>query len=130
MGVSDIGEAVAVAGVKRQAAWLVVGLAMVLGVGCQEAREEQCRVFAATADACYTRAGLDAFFQEHVDCAKPVSTLRQYTCLVAQYEAAECKDPLSAYEAVDAASLECLFWNEDLAGEYEAAQGDDDDSAR
>jgi hypothetical protein len=126
MGVSDIAQAVAVSGAKRQAGALLALLGIV-GVGCQEVRQEQCRVFAATADACYTQAGPDPFFQESVDCSSPASTLRDYRCLVAAYEEADCPDPLAAYEAVDAASLQCLGWNEDLAAAYSAG---DDDSAR
>ena len=105
---------------------VVLMFALGTGAGCLEQRQEQCRVFAATADACYVNAGLDRFFQENVDCDRPVSTLEEYRCLVEQYEAADCSSPLAAYAAVDEASLECLGWHEGLADQL----ADDDDSAR
>ena len=125
--------AVAVVAARRQAGdWLrgfaavALVLALGTGAGCLEQRQEQCRVFAATADACYVNAGLDRFFQENVDCDRPVSTLEEYRCLVKQYEAADCSSQLAAYTAVDDASLECLGWDEGLADQL----ADDDDSAR
>lgn len=75
------------------------------------------------ADACYEQAGLDPFFEANVDCEDPVSSVREYRCLIEQYTAADCGTPSEAYAAVEAASEECLGWSEPLGG-------DDDDSGR
>lgn len=97
-----------------------------LGTGCLEQRQEECRIFAAAADACYVNGGLNRFFQDNVDCDQPASTLRAYKCLVEEYQAADCSTELAAYQAVDAASETCLGWSEGLADEV----ANDDDSGR
>jgi len=108
----------------RQATWLALcGLVLALA-GCAEQRQEQCRIFAASADACYVNAGLDRFFQENVDCDSPVSSLASYKCLVQEYSGADCSTERKAYEVVDAASEQCLGWSEGLADDLV----DDDDS--
>ena len=96
-----------------------------MGAGCLGQRRERCREFAAAADACYADAGLPAFFEANVDCEDPVSTLREYNCLLTYYEDASCTSTAEAYALVDEASLDCLGWNEDLSSTV-----DDDDSAR
>ena len=103
---------------------LGLGAPSTLGAGCLDAqRKPHCEAFVVAADACYARAGLDPFFAQNVNCEEPLSTVPEYKCLLAAYEDAACADAAEAHAAVDAASLDCLGWNGDLASD-----GDDDSS--
>ena len=118
------------AGAARALLAAVAGVMLVVSGGCAT-RAGRCAEFVDAADACMTQAGEDAFFAENVDCDAPVSSIREYTCLIESYERATegslCRDRASVELLVDYISLECLGWSGDLSGDDSA---DDDDSAR
>ena len=118
---------------QRQAAVLAAALVLVAGVGCgANSRKNLCADFVVAADACLGQAGEAAFFAENVDCESPVSTVREYKCLIDAYERAVdndlCRDRASAELIVDFTSLSCLGWSGELSDDDDS--GDDDDSAR
>ena len=107
---------------------------MVAGAGCTVTpRAQRCAEFAVAADACMDQAGEPAFFEANVDCASPVSSLREYKCLIEGYERAVdnglCQDLATASVVVDFVSLTCLGWSGGLSADDDDS-GDDDDSAR